>query len=216
MKGLEAGTSGEEAPCRAGFTRKADGSWWLQFAIKLTVLTSVQSVQYQFAMHPVQLEAVNVVATQLRDVQEELRKLRGIREEVQQLRLEQQTRTPVVLRLRSTNNTKTNSLIVWTVKTEYPSLDKFVVDPSGKVRFLSDGMYLIVFNVEYCGGRSHLMTRYQLQCDGDVIQNNVVRGGHAACFSCLAPIKKDQELCVQKSSFIVTEAEATMWISLVK
>lgn len=142
--------------------------------------------------------------------------LQALRDEVKHLRMELATGVPLVLGLESRSEAAVTKTLVWTLKSESPPLAEgcFLVDPRGSIRFLRDGIYLIICNVAHRGGKRGDWTHCELRRDGQEVHNHFVDGRGSASFSCVVPMKRNQALSVFETSSQRVESVAGMWISL--
>ncbi|GAB9476951.1 hypothetical protein Gpo141_00014010 [Globisporangium polare] len=170
---------------------------------------AVWSPKYQFTMRPIVLQAIDVVTAQLRDLQDE----------VAQLKRKTETVTgPLVLGLESTEATSSGDVLLWTPKSDFAAVaatDAFVVEPSGSIRFLRAGTYLITVTVEYQNA-DNIWKQYTIERDGVALQTYRGWGGGSGCSSLVVSMALDQVVSVETTSAHTTQSGSSMFIVLLK
>lgn len=99
--------------------------WNLEFVLKLKVFKSVWTPKYCFILSPVPLEQVDILASKVRDLEEQINSLRP--------------RSPVYFEVTAKGDPGTNRNIVWNGL----DTDFFKFEASGEIKFLVSGHYLV-------------------------------------------------------------------------
>lgn len=101
-----------------------DEKWDLEFVLKLKVFKSVWTPKYRFILNPVPLEQVDMLASKVRDLEEQINSIR---------------RQPVYFEVTAKGHPGTNRNIVWNGFNS----DFFKFEASGEIEFLVSGLYLV-------------------------------------------------------------------------
>ncbi|GAB9477993.1 hypothetical protein Gpo141_00015221, partial [Globisporangium polare] len=155
------------------------------------------------------LQKIDILAAQLRDLQEEMAHLRSEKVEGAQLTLETTKQTNG----QGTLHWKTNS-------TEGDTADKFEVCSNGAIRFFQAGRYLIHLTILHTNYQEY-SCNCELQRDGICVKRCTATPGQydqSPNFLFVASVlmKKDQKLAVVSKSRDYVRAQSAMLITLLK
>lgn len=175
--------------------------------MSLKMYDAVWHPKYQFEMKLITLQAIDIVTAQLRDVQDE----------VAQFAMKAEgSASPLVLGLESTEAAAPNATLLWSIRSEIAAAsDAFDVEPSGTIRFLRAGTYLITVTVEH-QYVSRIWKQHTIQRDGVVLQTYRDWGGSSRCSSLVLSMAPSQTLSVVNTSANTTQPGSIMFIVLLK
>uniref|UniRef100_K3X5W8 Uncharacterized protein n=1 Tax=Globisporangium ultimum (strain ATCC 200006 / CBS 805.95 / DAOM BR144) TaxID=431595 RepID=K3X5W8_GLOUD len=161
---LAESTSKEDGECirdLVSSSTPSGGEWILKFATALTMFDSVWFPVYQFTLTPIPLEPIDILAAQLRDMQDEVAALQG--EKLSKSDLKRVKRT-----LTTTTDVLHGKLLNWKFAGDCRRVCS-IEEGGVKVRFLHSGEYLIQLKLNhttYTDDSCHV----ELQRDGEVFQ----------------------------------------------
>ncbi|GAB9471443.1 hypothetical protein Gpo141_00008654, partial [Globisporangium polare] len=136
---------GAEADCRCDLVPQAKDSWTLRFVLALKLYASVWRPTFEVTLKSIPLQKIDILAAQLRDLQEEMAHLRSERDVMGSARLVLQT----------TQQAESEATLLWKVSTNYEgnTPEQFEVDRIGKVRFLQAERYLVNLTLVHQAGQ---------------------------------------------------------------
>lgn len=177
--------------------------------LALKLYSSVWRPTFEVTLKPILLQKIDILAAQLRDLQEEVVQLRSEKVESAQLTLEttQQVIGTTTLPWKSSN-------------TQGDTADKFKIESNGKIRFLQAGRYLINLTILHQMSQNY-QCQCELQCNGVCVKtfiSTTCQYAQAPSFTFVASVlmKKGQELAVVNKTQNYVRAQSTMLIALLK
>lgn len=179
-------------------------SWSLQFVLALKLYASMWRPKYEMTLESVPLQPIDILAAQVRDVQDELAELRRWKGD------------PVALNLELSSQTQGYDVLKWKINNSVDNTpDRFVVDSkAGKIRFLEPGTYQISLAIAQQRTYDYTCSCEIQRCGASVatLSTNLTGTPGNASFVQVIQMKANQDMAVVNTSNNHISLSSTMTI----